>query len=94
MKMKFNTRLKYNGAYYPALVPIEVIAEDVPELQKIGGVIIEEAVEKATDKRKPDEHAEISNEKAPQTNETTKPEQEQGEKPKARKKANKANNEA
>lgn len=94
MKMKFNTRLKYKGAYYPALVPIEVNPEDLPELQRIGGVIIEEDTETKPEERKTAEHAEISNENAPQTAEDAKPEQEQGEKPKGRRKANKANNEA
>lgn len=41
-RMKFSTRAKYKGAYHDALVPFDVDGADVPELQKQGGVLIEE----------------------------------------------------
>lgn len=41
-QMKFNTRIKYHGEIHNGLEPFEVDAQDVPELQGRGGVLIVE----------------------------------------------------
>ncbi len=49
-QMKFNTRVKYKGAYWPALEPFDVDDADVPEMQARGGVVIVESRPPKTEK--------------------------------------------
>lgn len=50
-KMKFNTRVKYKGTVYKGLEPFEVDESDVAEMQKYGGVIINESKSKVKSDR-------------------------------------------
>lgn len=40
-KVKFITRTKYHGDYFPAYTPVDVNDSDLSELQKIGAVVLE-----------------------------------------------------
>lgn len=58
-KMKFPTRIKYNGQYFGALESFEVAGDDIEHMVKLGGVIVEnvskadgESDEEAPRKRK------------------------------------------
>lgn len=42
-KMKFPTRIKYNGQYFGALESFEVDADDIDRMVKLGGVIVKNA---------------------------------------------------
>lgn len=52
--MKFNSRVKYKGAYYKGLEPFEVDEADVATLQAAGGVLIVEA-EAQSEPERPEE---------------------------------------
>lgn len=42
-KMKFPTRIKYNGQYFGALESFEVASDDIDRMVKLGGVIVKNA---------------------------------------------------